>query len=102
MKGDSALIPPPSSLIVIFEVAAETSLRLEIEHDARVDRARVDMQADGALIPLRQILDAVDRLLLVDGIERTAGHHELGTELLHLDAGRTGEAVHADHLLILG
>ena len=87
--------------VIVFEIAPEAPLIFHIEHDARVDRTRVDVQADRALVPFRQILDAVDRLFLVDGVQRTAGNAELGGELLHLDFRRAGEAVHADDLLVL-
>src|SRR5205807_379630 len=88
--------------VVIFQIAAEAALVFQIEHHARIDRTRVHVQADSALVPLRQILDAVDRLALVDRVQRTARNAQLRGELLHLDSRRAGEAVHADDLLILG
>src|SRR5262252_4071569 len=87
--------PPGTSFVVVFQVPPETALVLQIEHHARVDRTRIDVQADRLLVPLRQILDAVDRLTLVDGVQRTAGYAQLGAELLHLDARGAGEAVHS-------
>src|ERR1700686_580916 len=87
--------------VVVLQVPAETALSFEIEDDRGVDRAGVDMQADRALVPLRKILDAMDRLLLVDRVERTTGNAHLRTQRFHFDTGRTGEAIHPDDLLTL-
>src|SRR5579884_4437215 len=88
-------------LVVVFQIPPEAALILDIEHDAGIDRPRIDVHAHGALVPIARILDPVDRLFLVDRVERTAGHAELGGELLHLDARRAREAVHSDDLLVL-
>src|SRR6266550_4284660 len=65
------------SFVVVFEVAPDTTLRVDVEDNARVDRTRVHVQADGALVPIGQILDPMNRLLFVDGIEWASGHAQL-------------------------
>src|SRR5204862_8102217 len=91
-----------SSIVVVLEIAPEAPLVFDIEDHARVDRTRVHVQAHSALVPLREVLDAMDGLTLVHRIQRPAGNAKLGAELLHLDARRAREAVHADDLLVLG
>src|SRR5215212_3562925 len=76
------------SLVVVFEIAPETSLRFDVEDDAGVDRPRVDVHRDGTLVPLGEVADAVDGLGLVDGVQRAARHRELVLEVLHLQLGR--------------
>ena len=55
-------------------------LRVHVEHDAGVDGAGVDVHADGALVPFRKVLDAMDRLRLVHRIQRSARRDELCVE----------------------
>src|SRR5688500_9555630 len=90
------------SLVVVLEVAAVAALRFHVEDDAGVDGAGVDVHADGALVPLGEVADAMDGLQLVDGVERAAWDGELVVEMLHVDLRRAGETVEADDLLIFG
>src|SRR5687768_17376902 len=76
------------SLIVVFQFAAITVLRVHVEDHAGVDGAGVDVHAHAALVPFGEVADAVDGLGLVDGIQRTAGDGQLVVQMLHLDLRR--------------
>src|ERR1019366_7877333 len=89
-------------IVVVLQIAAEARTAFDVEDDAGIDRTRVDVHADGALVPLGEVLDPVNRLCLVDRIQRTARDAKLRAEVLHLDAGGSGETVHAHYLLVLG
>src|SRR5437867_11502862 len=98
MNKRELFIPHPSDLIplfvVVLEVSPETALRVEIKNDARVDRTRVNVNADRRLVPFREVLDAMDGLPLVDRIERASRDAELAPQMLHLDASGAGPTIH--------
>src|ERR1700737_3055876 len=49
-------------LVVVFQFPPKTLLAVYVEDDAGVDGAGVDVEADGALVPLGEVFDAVDGL----------------------------------------
>src|ERR1043166_7151497 len=60
-------------LAEVGKLAAVTMLLLHIEGDAGINRARVDMNADGALTRIIDIEELMDRLQLVGSQNRPTG-----------------------------
>src|SRR5258708_14443173 len=73
-------------LVVVLQIAAEACTAFDVEDDAGIDRTRVNVHADGTLVPLGEVLDPVNRLRFVDRVQRTAGYTKLRAKGLHLDA----------------
>src|SRR5258708_5010734 len=67
-------------LVVVLQVAAEACTAFDVEDDAGIDRTRVNVQADGTLVPLGEVFDSVNGLRFVDRVQRTARDAELRAE----------------------